>query len=632
MKAEYGYMGKVLFVDLTNRKIHEEELSEKIARNFIGGYGVGARMIMERMKAGADPFEPENILGFGTGPLTLSGMTSTCRFTVMGKSPLTGYWGDANSGGNFANDFKASGYDAVFFEGRADRPVYLLMRDGKVEFKDARHLWGVDTVKTEKMIRQENGNPRLKIACIGTAGEKRSRIAAVINDWGRAAARSGLGGVMGSKNLKAIACIGSQKLKIFDKVRVENLMKDLVRETKSNPSGMVQILTRSGTPGAMMPHMAMHDVPIKNWAGNNIEDFPESKWESVSWECLEKYVTKKYACSSCFLTCGHWVKVSTGKYKVEKGHKPEYETMAAIGPLCLNDNMESLIYSNELCNLHGLDTISAGGILAFAIECYEKGLISKKDTDGLELTWGNTDAIVGVLKKMCLREGIGDLLAEGSREAAKRIGRGAEQFSMDVGGELIPMHDPRQVPGIGATYVSDPTPARHTRSGTAFQEEGMANPVTMNILGLPLQMERYDPAGKGKAHSLVTAWQHLINTTGLCIFAGDGLNFSLLEMMRAVMGWNLDHEELIKTGKRISTLLHAFNLREGFKPADFTMPPRPYGNPPLKVGTLKGITVDVENLKRQYYEAMGFDPATGEIQKDRIEELGLQNLVYTGRG
>ena len=627
MKAEYGYMGKVLFVDLTNRKIHEEELSEEIARSFIGGYGVGARMIMERMKVGVDPFGPESILGFGTGPLTLSGMTSTCRFTVMGKSPLTGYWGDANSGGNFANDFKASGYDVVFFEGRADHPVYLLIRNGKVEFKDARHLWGVDTVKTEEMIRRENKDARLKIACIGTAGEKRSRIAAVMNDWGRAAARSGLGGVMGSKNLKAIACSGTQKLKIFDKVRVENLMKELVKEAKNNPSGMVQILTRSGTPGAMMPHMAMHDVPIKNWAGNNIEDFPESKWESVSWECLEKYVTKKYACSSCFLTCGHWVKVSTGKYKVEKGHKPEYETMAAIGPLCLNDNMESLIYANELCNLHGLDTISAGGIIAFAIECYENGLISKKDTDGLELTWGNTDAIIEVLKKMCLREGIGDLLAEGSREAAKRIGRGAEQFSMDVGGELIPMHDPRQVPGIGATYVSDPTPARHTRSGTAFQEEGMANPVTMNILGLPLQMERYDPTGKGRSHSLVTAWQHLINTTGLCIFAGDGLNFSLLEMMKGVTGWNLDHEELIKTGKRISTLLHAFNLREGFKPADFTMPPRPYGSPPFKAGSLKGITVDVENLKRQYYEAMGFDPATGEIRKDRIEELGLQNII-----
>jgi aldehyde:ferredoxin oxidoreductase len=627
MKAEYGYMGKVLFVDLTNRKIHEEELSEEIARSFIGGYGIGARMIIERMKVGVDPFGPDSILGFGTGPLTLSGMTSTCRFTVMGKSPLTGYWGDANSGGNFANDFKASGYDAVFFEGRADRPVYLLIRDGKVEFKDARHLWGVDTVKTEKMIRQENNDARLKIACIGTAGERRSRIAAVMNDWGRAAARSGLGGVMGSKNLKAIACSGAPKPKIFNKARVENLMRELVKETKNNPSGMCQILTRSGTPGAMMPHMAMHDVPIKNWGGNNLEDFPESKWEGISWECLEKYVTKKYACSSCFLTCGHWVKVSTGKYKVEKGHKPEYETMAAFGPLCLNDNMESLIYANELCNLHGLDTISAGGIIAFAIECYENGLITKKDTDGLELTWGNTDAIIEILKKICLREGIGDWLAEGSREAAKRIGRGAEQFSMDVGGELIPMHDPRQVPGIGATYVSDPTPARHTRSGTAFQEEGMANPTTMNILGLPLKMERYDPTGKGKAHSLVTAWQHLINTTGLCIFAGDGLNFSLLEMMKAVTGWNLNHNELIKTGLRISTLLHAFNLREGFKPADFAMPPRPYGSPPLKIGALQGITVNVENLKRQYYEAMGFDPVTGEIRKDKIEELGLKNIL-----
>jgi aldehyde:ferredoxin oxidoreductase len=628
MKARYGYMGKMLFVDLTNRKISKKNLTEDLGRGFIGGYGIGARIIMERMKAGTDPLGPENIFGIGTGPLTLSGTISTCRYTTMGKSPLTGYWGDANSGGNFANALKASGYDSVFFEGKAEHPVYLLIKDGTGAIKDARHLWGMDTVKTEEMIRQENGDRGLKIACIGTAGERCSRIAAVINDSGRAAARSGLGGVMGSKNLKAVACSGSRKPGLFDKAKVETLVKEMAREMKTNPSGMFHVLSNFGTAGAMVPHMTDHDVPVKNWGGNNVEDFHEAKWAAVGWDGMAKYATKKYACTGCPIACGHWLKIDSGKFRVEKAHKPEYETLAAFGPNCMNDNMESLIYANELCNLHGLDTISAGATVAFAIECYENGILTKKDTDGLELTWGNSDTIIAVLKKMCIREGIGDILAEGAKVAAAKIGRGAEQFAMHVGGELIPMHDPRCTPGWGATYVSDPTPARHTRGGTQFAESGMINyPTVCNALGIPVKMEKYDPANKGKWHAALAAWQHLNNTSGACLFAADGLNFPLLELLKAITGWDLNYDELIRTGKRISTLLHAFNLREGFKPSDFTAPPRVSGNPPLKVGSLKNITIDLEDLKRQYYEAMGFDTSTGEIGKDRIEALGLQDIL-----
>ena len=627
MKVKYGYMGKMLFVDLSNSRIHEEELTEEVARGFIGGYGIGARIILERMKPGADPLGPDNIFGIGTGPLTLSGTISTCRFTTMGKSPLTGFWGDANSGGNFANVLKASGYDIAFFEGKADHPVYLLVRDGKAEIKNARPLWGKDTVKTEEMIRQENGDTNLKIVCIGTAGEKCSRIAAVINDSGRAAARSGLGGVMGSKNLKAIACGGSKKPEIFDKAKLESLVKEMVKEMKTNPSGMYHVLSNFGTPGAMVMHLEQHAVPIKNWGGNNIEDFPGTKWGRVGWEGMEKYAVKKYACTGCPIACGHWMKVSDGKYRVERAHKPEYETLAMFGPNCMNDNMESLIYANELCNLYGFDTISAGAVVGFAIECYENGILTKKDTDGLELTWGNVDAIISLLEKMGRREGVGDLLAEGAKFAAKKIGRGAEQFAMHVGGEMVPAHDPREAPGWGATYVSDPTPGRHTRGGTQFAEGGMANPATMNLLGLPAKMEKYNPKDKGKAHAVLAGWQHLINTSGTCLFAADGLNFPFMGLMNATTGWELTVEELIKTGQRISTLLHAFNLREGFKPGDFKMPPRISGNPPLKVGLLKDITINFEDLKKQYYEAMGFDTNTGEIRKDRIEALGLKDIL-----
>jgi len=627
MKAKYGYVGKMLFVNLSEGTIRQEELSEDLAKNFIGGYGIGARVIFERMKAGVDPLGPDNIFALGTGPLTLTGTVSTCRFTAMGKSPLTGYWGDANSGGNYAIAQKASGFDMLFFEGRAERPVYLLVNNGKAELKDASHLWGKNTIETEELIREENEGKDFKIACIGQAGENCARIAAVINDFGRAAARSGLGGVMGSKNLKAVACYGYQRPGIFDMEKVKSVVTDINNDMVERPSIMYQVLSNTGTPGAMVPHLATHDSPIKNWAGNNVEDFPKEKWEKIGWDAMEKYVVDKYACVDCQIACGGWLTVDGGKYAVKKSHKPEYETLAAFGCNCLNENMESIIYANELCNLYGLDTIGTGSTISFAMECYENGLLTNSDTDGLELTWGNGDAIIELVHKIAKREGIGDILAEGGKAAAAKIGKGAEQFSMNVGGEELPMHDPRQSPGWGATYVSDPTPSKHTRGGTQFAEEGQAPEHLMELLGIPSKLEKYDPTDKGKYHAILAGWQHLTNTSGACLFAADGLNFRFLDLMKAITGWDLNPENLVHTGQRIATMLHAFNLREGFKPADFTIPPRASGNPPLKAGKLKDVTLDLEALRRQYYEAMGYNPETGDIGKERIESLGLQNIL-----
>jgi len=620
-------MGKMLFVDLTNGTWHEEELSEETARRFVGGYGIGARIILERMKPGADPLGPDNIFGIGTGPLTLSGVYAACRFATMGKSPLTGYWGDANCGGDFANAFKAAGYDIVFFEGRAEHPVYLLIQDGKVEIKDARHLWGKDTAVTEALIRDENDNRKLKVAVIGPAGERMARIAAVINDRGRAAARSGLGAVMGSKNLKAVAAIGARKPEIHDKPRVQALMREMLKEAKENPSGMFFGLTHGGSAGAMIAHLHDADVPIKNWRGNNVEDFPEQLWESVALPGMTQYLTKRYACTGCPIGCGGKVTVEEGKYPVQDAHKPEYETLAAFGTMCLNTDMKSLIYENELCDLYGLDTISAGCTLAFAIECFENGIITKADTDGAELTWGNSDAHVAVLKKMCLREGIGDVLADGAKWAAEKLGRGAAEFAMHAGGEMLAMHDPRCFPGWGATYISDSTPGRHTRGGTAFAEHGGVNEIIYGGLGIPFKLERYDPTDKGKYHALVAAWQHWANTSGACMFGIDSMPMDFVGCINAITGWGLDYPELAETGKRIATLLHGFNVREGFKPSDFKLPERARGNPPLEVGDLKGVTVDSEGLKRQFYEEMGFDFETGVVDRERITALGLEDVL-----
>ena len=627
MKAQYGYMGKMLFVDLTKMKVHEEDLTDELARGYVGGYGIGARVIYERMKPGAEPLGPDNILGIGTGPFTGCGVMSTSRFITMGKSPLTGYWGDANSGGNFPGSLKAAGYDIVFFEGKADYPVYVLVTDEKVEIKDARHLWGKTVDVTEEMIRADNGNKRLKVACIGPAGERLSCISAIMNDSGRAAARSGLGAVMGSKNVKALACDGSKKPLVFDAEAVKNLNSAMLKELKENPTGGAKLLMATGTAGVTVPHLVMHACPMKNFGGNNVDDYPESKWKSMSYEAMEKYLTKKYACTGCPVACGGILTVPDGPYAVKNAHKPEYETVGAFGPDCLLDNTEAVLYANDLCNLYGFDTIAVGATVAFAIECFENELITAKDTDGLELRWGNHEAAVALLKKMCVREGVGDLFADGSRVAARKIGQGAERFSMEVGGESIPMHDPREDNGWGATYVADPTPGRHTRGGT--QMLGASSPKWKDMLGLPEKFDPFSYEGKGQAHAITRAYQHHINNTGLCLFVDSMMTyFPMLELMQSVMGWtDLTVDGMIKIGTRVSTLLQAFNVREGFKPADFRMPARAAGDPQFKVGPFANRTMDFENLKKQYYDAMGFDINTGAIRKERLGELGLGGLV-----
>jgi aldehyde:ferredoxin oxidoreductase len=627
MKAKYGYVGRMLTVNLTDRKTRTEELSEDLAKAFIGGYGIGSRIMYERMKAGSDPLGPDNIFALGTGPLTLAGTVSTCRYTAMGKSPLTGFWGDANSGGNFAIALRASGYDFVFFEGKAEHPVYLVITNGKAEIKDARHLWGQDTAQTEDRILEENPGRDYKIISIGIAGEKCVRLAAVINDKGRAAARSGLGAVMGSKNLKAVACFGFQRPGIFDKDRVKSLVTSITGEMETDPGPMMSVLFHGGTASAMMPHLLDHDVPIKNWAGNDAEDFPREKWEKVGWESLEKYAVDRYACVDCKIACGGWVQVEEGKYAVRRSHKPEYESLAAFGPNLLNDNTESLIYANELCNVYGMDTIGVGGTIAFAMDCYENGILTREDTDGLELRWGNADAIIELIHKIARREGIGDILAEGAKIAAEKFGRGAEELAIHVAGQLIPMHDPRRAAGWGATYVSDPSPATHTRGGTQFPETGMANPDIYVPLGVPVQLDKYNPEGKGKYQAIMSGWQHLMNTSGVCIFAADGLNFRWIELMKAITGWDLNIENLKVTGQRIGTMLHLFNLREGFDLSSYTLPERARGNPPLTAGPTKGVTLEFEGLKRQYFEAMGFDFEAGKFRGDTLEKLGLQDLA-----
>jgi aldehyde:ferredoxin oxidoreductase len=623
----YGYMGKLLFVDLSKGRFHEEGLTETLARLFIGGYGIGARILYEKMNKGTDPLGPENVIGFMTGPFTGTKVVTSCRFTVVTKSPLTGYWGDSNCGGYFAEALKSCGYDGVFFTGRSSKPVRLHLENNKPRLRDASHLWGMNTQETEEAIRKEIGDPRLRLVCIGPAGEKQSLIAAIITEAGRAAGRSGVGAVMGSKNLKAFSAQGTLKVPIAKPEEVKRLNRQMIEELK-HAKGPGHIYMKYGTCGNVASSVESQDAPLQNWKGINEQVFPaKERAAKISDENVIRYQTKKFACGSCPIACGGIVSVTDDRWTLKDVHKPEYETLISLGALCLNDDIESIIKCNEICNLNGMDTISAGATIAFAMECYEKGLINKNDTGGIDLTWGNGEGIVEILQSMAERRGFGALLADGCREAAKRIGKGSEKFAMHVGGQEIPMHDPRFAPGYGTTYILDPSPGRHTHGGTMGVEWGRVNPRFAH-LNLP-EVKPYDYKNKGELHRVYTSWQHMISSVGLCWFGSHSVFYPIVDMLNAITGWNTNIDEFILTGNRILIMRYAYNLREGFKPLDYQLPPRIAGEPSLPAGPLKEITIDIQSLKEEAYKALGLDPETGAMDAAMLQRLGLDKIVST---
>jgi aldehyde:ferredoxin oxidoreductase len=607
-----GYIGKNLWVDLSKKKLEDEVLDEKLCRQFIGGYGMGARILFNRQKPGVDPLGPENILGFTTGMLTGTPAISASRYIVVGKSPLTGGWGDANSGGYFGPHLKFAGYDSVFFSGISEKPVYLFINNGKAELRDAAHLWGKDSFETENMLRSELGKD-VEVTCIGQAGEKVALIAAVMNNKGRAAGRSGLGAVMGSKKLKAVVVKGSMKIPMADETRANDLRKKYLGEL----TGHYEMISKYGTPAIVIMCAESGDTPTKNWSGTAVIDFPEYALLSAD-PVLERQV-RKYACYRCPIACGGHMKEGTGEYKYEAGaHKPEYETLGMFGANCLNNNLESIIKVNDICNRYGIDTISGGAAIAFAIECYERGLITKKDTDGIEMTWGNHKSIVAMTEKLVKREGFGDVLADGIKKAAQRIGKGSDQYAMHIQGQEAPAHDPKFGYHWGISYRMDATPARHT------QGPGMPMP------GLPIP--KFDPksfSGRGEAHKMGHSFSHVVSSSGTCLFLYWALPsvFAFLDFMRAVSGWDLTIEELIKTGERVLNIRHAFNIREGLNPLKFKVPDRIIGNPPPKEGPLKGVTVDEETMDREYLTALDWDLETAKPSKKKLQELGLEDVA-----
>ncbi len=616
-----GYCGRVLFVDLSEEKFEELKPSEETYRKFIGGTGLGARFLYEKMNPGSNPLGNENILGFVTGPLTGTTVPGSGRFTVVCKSPLTNAWADSNSGGYWGPELKYAGYDAVFIRGLAKRPVSLCILEGKAELRDATQLWGKNTRETEEILKKEIGDEKVKVACIGPAGELKSLISGIVNENGRIAARSGVGAVMGSKRLKAVIVRGKDKVPVAHPEILQEVQKSYFKLFKS--SDFQQRLSAHGTGGGLSFLVSIGDSAIKNWSSHGSEAMPTcTKLDSVN---MEPFKLKRYGCHSCIVRCGAIVRVEKGEFATEKEtHRPEYETLASLGTNCFNDNIEAVIRANEICNLYGVDTIAVGNLIAFAMECYEIGLIGKKETNGLNLSWGNAEAIVSLSEKIARREGIGALLADGPKVAADRIGRGAEKLAMHVRGQTLPYHDPRTSPAQGTGYFADANPARHVESSAAQTLEHGGALGNHPALSTPA-LDRYgDYSRKGPMLSLGSQFFQFYSSAGLCGLLLLGSTVPAAEYVAAVTGWEMDWSEALEAGKRIQTLRQAFNVREGIAPDDFCLPERLL--PPLEVGVSAGQEIDFEAMKASYFETMGWDLRSGKPHPTIWRELGLDDL------
>ncbi|WP_422485858.1 aldehyde ferredoxin oxidoreductase family protein [Gudongella sp. DL1XJH-153] len=657
-----GYMGKVLFVDLSTGDIHSEEVPDRIYENFLSGVGLGAYYLHKTIPQGADPLGKDNVLGFVSGLLTGTGSVVTGRWMAVGKSPITGGWGDSNCGGNLSPAIKRSGYDGIFFRGISEKPAYLYIDDDGPKLMDASELWGKDAVEAEELLLHLHGKDRkCAVATIGQAGEKMSLIAGISNDKGRMAARSGLGAVMGSKKLKAIVLTGTGKIEAYDKEMIMEITREYSDKVKNVKlpgmlkGSMLPMLNRiMEKAGGLMPQDGMMsvpmmkrwgtifsntfglpsgDCPVKNWDGS-ILDYHFSSYKNMNPDRIIEREEKKYYCYSCVIGCGGVCNISdVTKGRFEHTHKPEYETVNSFGALLLNESLESIYYINEIMNRAGMDTISAGNTIAFAIECYENGLITKEDTDGLELTWGNSEAIVALSEKMVSRKGIGDVLADGVRMAAARIGKDSERYAINAGGQEPGMHDPRLDPILGIHFSADPTPGRHTiGAGLYYNYMRLWDFVTWapKITNKSSKVSKYkvtdEVALKSVANSCI---KQVLDGSGGCLFAMiSGLgNWRLFDYLNGATGWNKTPDEYMEIGKRMQTLRQMFNIREGIDPISFKMHDRIAGNPPMKEGPLKGRKVPIEDMMKGHWKHFGWDENTGIPLEETIEELGILALL-----
>ena len=639
----YGYNGKILHVNLTKRVHEVDEPSDAFYRMYGGGSALGMYHILRDMPAHVDAFSPENILTFALSPLTGAPVSGQSRMMANAKSPLTDAIGDSQCGGYFPAEMKFAGYDAIIFRGRAPHPMYLYIRDGVVELRDARHLWGKTTHQVEELLKKELGDKEIEIAQCGIAGEKLVRFAAIINMATRANGRTGLGAVMGSKNLKAVVVRGTKGAKSIqwaDPKAINELTKMGPKLQPDNPD--MASLAKYGTANVVSYQNTIGSFPTYNYDSGDFHG-----WEKISGETLYDTMLKGWkegrqntvgrdSCYACSVRCK---RVAEGEWKGIKieGHYggPEYETLSTFGSYCGVDDLQAVSLASQMCNEYGVDTISAGATIAFAMDCYEHEILSSADTGGIELRYGNAAAMIQVLKEMLTRATpLGEMLAEGSARAAQKIGDGATDLVVASKKQELPAHMPQAKRSLGLIYAVNPFGADHQSSEhDPMYEEGNTSDLYMERLQ---QLGLYEPqpqrslTNEKVRFALVT--QHFysgLDTFGLCQFV-FGPAWTLygpshaVDLIRATTGWNYSLYEYMKAGERRLNMLRAFNAREGIDRKDDTLPKKLFKE--LKGGATDGVKLgheELEQAKDAYYAMSGWDVETGIPTRAKLEELGI---------
>jgi aldehyde:ferredoxin oxidoreductase len=609
----FGYAGRVLHVDLSSGKTHVEPLNEDYAKKYIGGIGLGIRMWLDYSKAGVDPLSPENPLILAIGPIAgTMWPTGGNGHAFVSKSPQSFGVGEAKAHGSFGTELKRAGYDAVVFKGKAEKPVYVWIDDDAVQLLDASQLMGKSPGETEDAIKEELGDYYIRVASIGVAGEKLSRLACIINEKTRACGRTGLGAVMGSKNLKAIAVRGTRDITVAKPDEFMEYVKEFHERMKGPATQKYRTL---GTPENVLVHNSLSCMPTRNYNNSRFEGA-----EKVSGEVLnDKFVAKIIGCSSCAMRCEHMCVVAEGPYK-NTMTRMEYETLWALGPYCGVDRLDAIIKGMELSNYYGIDAISAGVTVGFAMDCFERGLLKQEQLDGIEAKFGNAEAMVQLVEKIGKREGVGELLADGVKVASEKIGNGAEKLAAHIKGVETTGYDLRCLKTAALGFAVSFRGADHNRHGAyAFDVKGKVNRLIAE-------------KGRGKMVKDMEDTYNLIDSFVVCKFSRGTYYKELPDMAKLytlVTGFEITPEELKRCGERIQNAARLFNIREGLGRKDDTLPWKVMHEPIPDEGPSKGAMVtqtELDLLLDDYYEARGWTKE-GVPTVAKLKELGMDDLI-----
>lgn len=609
----YGYVGKIARINLTEEKISFESLDLNMASKFIGASGFAIRFLIDEIDPTIDPFSPENKLIIMTGALTGTIIPGANKFAVAAKSPLTMGYGEAHAGGFWGVELKRAGYDGLIIEGRAEKPVYIYIKDNLIEIRNAVNLWGKSTSKTDEIIKDIHKDKGIRVFSIGIGGENLVRYACIVTEE-RIAGRTGMGAVMGSKNLKAIAVRGSGRIGIKNYDRVRMLIKRLYPTIMSYPPSQIRALY--GTNGEMPIFYEYGDVPIKN--------FSLGKWDGIKKisgkAIIEKMLKRHRACFNCPVHCWKEVEVEIEGMGKIVTKSPEYETATSLGSNLLIDNPEAIVYMSYLCNEYGIDTISTGVTIAWAMEAFEKGALTEEDTGGIELRWGDYNTVIKLIEMIAYRKGFGNILAEGCRLASKLIDKGSEEYAMHVKGVEVPMHDPRAFKGLGLQYATSNRGADHLYGFFVRIEQGERMPD----LKIYERVDRFKDEGKGWMVAVREDWDEIVDSMGLCkfvlIYPGHVAGFYSL-----VTGISKTVRDLLKDGERIFNLKRLFNIACGIGRKDDVLPKR-FLKEAFSEGGAKGQVVNLDKMLREYYEYRDWDE-DGKPSRRKIEELGIFDIL-----